>query len=97
MAKLSGTDAAGFDAQLKTTRLYVDPKEASAFAASDALAAATDRVRRFSFNHGLFGQAARSVDDVGIALPNHRTLGSATNVTLRFDPSYMAMAANGAL
>lgn len=97
MAKLSGTDLAGFDRQLKTTQLYVDPKAASAFASSPALVEATDRVRKFSFAHGLFGQAARSVDDVGIALPGGRTLGSASNVTLRFDPSYMAMAAGGSL
>lgn len=97
MAKLSGTDLTGFDAQLRTTHLYVDPKEAAAFAADPALITATDRVRHFSFDHGLFGQAAQSVDDIGIAFPNGQTLGSASNVRLRFDPTYMAMAANGQL
>jgi len=97
MAKLSGTDQAGFESQLKTTRLYVDPKEAAAFETDPALVTATDRVRRFSFAHGLFGQAARSVDDIGIAFPGGKVLGSASNVRLRFDPSYMAMAADGKL
>jgi NitT/TauT family transport system substrate-binding protein len=97
MAKLSGADQAGFESQLKTTRLYVNPKEAAAFAADPALVAATDRVRQFSFAHGLFGQAAHSVDDIGIAFPGGKVLGSASNIKLRFDPSYMAMAADGKL
>jgi NitT/TauT family transport system substrate-binding protein len=97
MAKLSGTDQAGFESQLKTTRLYVDPKEAAAFVANPALITATDRVRQFSFAHGLFGQAARSVDDIGIAFPSGKVLGSASNIRLRFDSSYMAMAADGKL
>ena len=37
MAKLSGTDLAGFDSQLKTTHLYVDPKEAAAYTIDPAL------------------------------------------------------------
>jgi NitT/TauT family transport system substrate-binding protein len=97
MAKLSGTDLAGFDSQLKTTHLYVTPHDALAYETDPALAAATDRVRHFSFDHGLFGQAARSVDDIGIQLPGGKTLGSETNVKLRFDPTYMALAADGKL
>ena len=97
MAKLSGTDQAGFEGQLKTTHLFVDPKAAAAFVADPALVAATDRVRQFSFAHGLFGQAARSVDDIGIAFPGGKTLGSPANVKLRFDPTYVALAADGKL
>ncbi len=97
MAKLSGTDQAGFESQLKTTHLYVDPKDALAYTTDPALVTATDRVRQFSFAHGLFGQAARSVDDIGIAFPGGKILGSPTNVKLRFDPSYEAMAADGKL
>jgi NitT/TauT family transport system substrate-binding protein len=97
MAKLSGTDLNGFDGQLKTTHLYVDPRGAAAFASDPALVTATDRVRHFSFDHGLFGQAARSVDDIGIAFPGGKTLGSVSNIKLRFDPTYMALAANGGL
>ncbi len=97
MAKLSGADLAGFESQLKTTHLYVDPKSAAAFETDPALATATDRVRRFSFDHGLFGRAPRSVDDIGIALPGGKVLGSPTNVKLRFDPTYMGLAADGKL
>jgi NitT/TauT family transport system substrate-binding protein len=97
MAKLSGTDLAGFDGQLKTTHLFADPKAAAAFTVDPALVTATDRVRHFSFDHGLFGQAARSVDDIGIAFPGGKVLGSPDNVKLRFDPTYETMAANGQL
>jgi NitT/TauT family transport system substrate-binding protein len=97
MAKLSGTDLAGFEAQLKTTHLYVDPAAAAAYETDPAMVTATDRVRTFSFAHGLFGQAARSVDDIGIALPGGKTLGSPANIKLRFDPSYMTLAAAGKL
>jgi NitT/TauT family transport system substrate-binding protein len=97
MARLSGATPAAFEAQLKTTHLYVDPKAAAAYETDPALVTATDRVRRFSFAHGLFGQAARSVDDVGISLPGGKTLGSTANVKLRFDPTYMTLAADGKL
>jgi NitT/TauT family transport system substrate-binding protein len=97
MAKLSGTDLAGFEAQLKTTHLYVGANDALAYTLDPALVSATDRVRRFSFAHGLFGQAARSVDDIGIAFPGGRTLGSAANIRLRFDPTYEKLAADGKL
>ena len=97
MAKLSGTDQAGFESQLTTTHLYVDPKAAAAYADDPALVTATDRVRHFSFDHGLFGQAARSVDDIGIAFPSGKILGSTSNVKLRFDDAFMLMAAAGKL
>lgn len=97
MAKLSGTDLAGYQGQLATTFLFTEPKAAADFVASPAFAEATDKVRKFSFEHGLFGQGARSVDDIGIALPGGKTLGDPANVKLRFDPSYMQMAAGSAL
>jgi NitT/TauT family transport system substrate-binding protein len=97
MARLSGTDLPGFEGQLRTTHLFADPKAAEAFVSDPALVAATDRVRRFSFDHGLFGQAARSVDDIGIGFPGGKVLGAPGNVKLRFDPTFMALAADGKL
>ena len=96
MAKAAGTSEASFDDQLKTTHLYARASDAAAYAATADLVTVTDRVRRFSFSHGLFGPAAKSVDAIGIAFPG-RTLGDAGNVRLRFDPSYMRMAADGKL
>lgn len=97
MGQLSGTDQAGFEAQLATTAMYYTPAEALAFFNSAELKTATDHVRNFSFANGLFGQGATSVDAIGIAFPAGQTLGDAANTKLRFDPSYTAMAAQGEL
>jgi len=97
MAKLSGTDLAGYESQLKTTYLYYSPKDALAATVSPDLVAANDKVRQFSFQAGLFGQGAKSVDDIGIEFPGGKILGSPQNVKLRFDPTYVTLAADGAL
>lgn len=97
MAKASGTDLAGFEGQLKTTKMFYQPAEAVAFAKSADVVRTMDYVRKFSFAHGLLGEGAKSVDVVGIAFPGGKTLGDAKNVKLRYDASYMAMAAEGKL
>jgi NitT/TauT family transport system substrate-binding protein len=97
MAKLSGTDLAGFDGQLKTTRMFYEPKDAVAFTTSPALVTTMDNVRKFSFAHGLLGEGAKSVDVVGMSFPNGKTLGNTANSKLHFDPSFMQMAADGKL
>ncbi|MGO4722856.1 MULTISPECIES: putative urea ABC transporter substrate-binding protein [unclassified Inquilinus] len=97
MAKQSGTDRAGFEAQLAATRLFADPKDAVAFSESQELVRTMDLVRGFSFDHGLLGEGARDKDAVGIAFAKGATLGDAGNLKLRFDPTYMALAADGKL
>jgi NitT/TauT family transport system substrate-binding protein len=97
MAKAAGTSEASFDDQLKTTHLYAQAKDAVAYAQNPDLITVTDRVRRFSFAHGLFGPTAKSVDAIGITFPGGKALGDPKNVKLRFDPSYMKLAADGKL
>jgi NitT/TauT family transport system substrate-binding protein len=97
MGAASGTDLAGYEAQLKTTAMYYEPSAALAFYTSQDLVTATDRVRNFSFANGLFGQGATSVDAIGITFPGGQTLGDQSNVKLRFDPSYTDAAAKGEL
>ncbi len=97
MAKAAGTDAASFEGQLKTTHLYANAKDAAAYAENPDLITVTDRVRRFSFANGLFGPGAKSVDAIGITFAGGKSLGDTKNVKLRFDPSYMKMAADGKL
>lgn len=97
MGELSGTDLAGYESQLKTTYMYYTPAEALAFMRSPELSAGLERVRQFSFATGLFGQGAKSVDDIGISVPGGATLGSTSNVKLRFDDTYTAAAAAGGL
>ncbi|HYB98844.1 MAG TPA: putative urea ABC transporter substrate-binding protein [Candidatus Limnocylindrales bacterium] len=93
MAKASGTDLAGFEAQLATTRMFYTPKEAADFAASAALTTTMDHVRKFSFEHGLLGAGAKSADAIGIQYPGGKTAGDASNIMLRFDNTFMAAAA----
>ncbi|WEK46562.1 MAG: putative urea ABC transporter substrate-binding protein [Candidatus Andeanibacterium colombiense] len=97
MAKLAGATPESFDKQLTTTYLYSDPKAAVAATASPALITTMTRVRDFSYAQGLFGQGAKSADAVGMSFPGGKTLGDAQHVTLRFDPSFMQMAADGKL
>jgi NitT/TauT family transport system substrate-binding protein len=97
MAKASGTDLAGFASQLATTRLFVTPAEAYQFVTGDSVIKTMDLVRRFSFDHGILGQGASSVDVVGIQFPAAKTLGDTRNIKMRFDPTYTKMAMDGTL
>ncbi|WP_434699706.1 putative urea ABC transporter substrate-binding protein [Pseudomonas sp. D1-1] len=97
MAKASGTDLKGFQAQLDTTKLFATPKEALAFATSEQLPATLRKVAEFSFRHGLLGEGAKDADAVGMAFANGVTLGDKTNLKLRFDPTYVQLAADAKL
>lgn len=97
MAKASGTDLQGFQAQLNTTKLFATPKEALAFATSEQLPATLRKVAEFSFRHGLLGEGAKDADAVGMAFTNGVTLGDKTNLKLRFDPTYVQLAADAKL
>jgi len=97
MAKLSGTDLAGFEAQLKTTRMFYTPKDAMAFTTSADLTKTMELVRSFCFDHKLLGEGVKTKDAIGIQVGSGETLGNKKNVKLRFDASYMKMAADNKL
>nr|WP_245884301.1 putative urea ABC transporter substrate-binding protein [Hartmannibacter diazotrophicus] len=97
MGEMSGTDMAGYDAQLAATKLFSSAADAVAFTKSEDLVTTMDHVRTFSFDHGLLGDGAPSPDVIGIGFPGGKVLGDEGNVKLRFDPSYMEMAAEGKL
>ena len=97
MAKASGTDLAGFQSQLDTTKLFATPKEALAFATSPQLPATMGKVAEFSFKHGLLGEGAKDASAVGMRFANGVTSGDKANLKLQFDPSYVQMAADGKL
>lgn len=97
MAKLAGTTPEAFEGQLATTFLYTDAKAAVAAMESPDLVTTMERVRDFSFAQGLFGQGARSADAVGMEFPGGKTLGDTNAITLRFDPTFMKLAADGKL
>ena len=96
MAKLSGATPEMFESQLKTTFLYADAKAAVAATNAPELLTKMTLVRDFSFSKGLFKGAA-SADAVGIGFPGGKTLGDPARVTLRFDDSFMKLAADGKL
>lgn len=97
MAEASGTDLAGFNAQLATTQMFYAPADAVAFANDPKLIETMKFVARFLFDHGILGEGATSPDFVGMEFPGGKTLGDSANIKLRFDPSFMAMAAEGKL
>jgi NitT/TauT family transport system substrate-binding protein len=97
MAKASGTDLAGFDGQLKTTQMFYKPADAVAFTKDPKLATTMQFVAKFLFDHGILGQGATGPDFVGVEFSGGKIVGDKSKVTLRFDPTYMEMAAAGKL
>ena len=97
MAEASGTDLAGYQAQLDATNMFYTAAEAVSFANSDQLQAAMKHITDFSFDHGLLGDGAMDADFIGIAYPDGDVAGNKNNVKLRFDSSFMKMAADNAL
>ncbi len=97
MAEASGTDLAGYQAQLASTEMFYAPADAVAFTQDPALKQTMVNVAEFLFDKGILGEGAPSADFVGVAYPDGTTTGDAGNVRLRFDTSFMAMAAAGEL
>jgi len=96
MGKASGTDLAGYEAQLASTKMFYAAKEAVEFVNSPDLKKTMQYVAEFSFEHGLLGEGAPDAGFIGIETPAG-VYGNKDNVQLRFDPSYMQMAAEGKL
>lgn len=96
MAEASGTDLAGYEAQLASTKMFFQPAEAVSFTQSAALKSTMQKVCEFSFEHGLLGEGAPDAGFIGIETPAG-VYGNPGNIKLRFDPSFMEMAAKGAL
>nr|WP_314420241.1 putative urea ABC transporter substrate-binding protein [uncultured Erwinia sp.] len=97
MATASGTDLAGYHAQLKTTHLFYTPADNLQFITGSELAKTMQRVAQFSFDKGLLGDGAQSADFIGMQFPGGVTQGDSGNLKLRFDDSYLKMAADGTL
>ncbi|MGB5094062.1 MAG: putative urea ABC transporter substrate-binding protein [Parvibaculum sp.] len=97
MGKASGTDLAGFEAQLATTKMFYEPAYAVAFASSENMPTITREVTKFLFDHALLGNNAPSPDVVGIEMPDGSVVGDTGNVKLRFTTEFMKLAADGKL
>lgn len=83
--------------QLSTTHIYYTPKSALEMGSSPELKRIMELVRQFCFSHQLLGEKTKSVDDVAIRFPDGAIQGNKDRVRLRFDNSYMQMAAEGKL
>jgi len=92
----SGTDLAGYEAQLASTQMFYKPAEAVKFTNSKDLLTIMKNVAEFSFEHGLLGEGAPDAGFIGIETPSG-IYGNSNNIKLRFDPTYMQMAADGKL
>lgn len=97
MATASGTDLAGYDAQLSTTQMFYDPAAAVDFTEGPDLPQTMTNVATFLFDKGILGTGAPSPDFVGVEYPGGLVTGDPNNVTFRYDVTYMQMAADGAL
>jgi len=69
MAEASGTDLAGYEAQLASTEMFYTPKVALDLVNSDELVSTMEKVANFSFTHGLLGDGAPDAGFIGVEMP----------------------------
>lgn len=96
MADFAGGTLDEFKAQLETTAMFYEPREATDFTTGEKIKQTMEYVRTFSFDHGLYGDAD-SKDFVGISFADGTVMGNKDNVKLRFSAEYMQMAADNKL
>jgi len=96
MAQASGTDLAGYEAQLASTEMFYTPSAALSLTNSPTLVTTMQHVAEFSFEHGLLGEGAPDATFIGIETPAG-VYGDSNNIKLRFNPAYMQMALDGSL
>ncbi len=96
MGTASGTDLAGYEAQLAATEMFYTPQDYISFTETD-LEKTTHFVNKFLFDHGLLGQDATSPGYIGIELADGTIVGEAGNVLLRYNTEYAKLAAEGKL
>lgn len=97
MAEAAGTNVESLQAQLDATYLFPTPEAKLAYLTTEQLTESMDFVRRFSFQHGLLGEGARTPDAVGIEMPDGSVLGNPDNIRMRFNHEFVEMAAEGKL
>ncbi|WP_246251771.1 hypothetical protein [Parasulfitobacter algicola] len=97
MTEASGTDLAGYKAQLASTEILYDLTDAVAFTQGVDLPITMTNIAEFLFDKGIPGEEASSADFVGVEYPNGTITCDANNVTFRFDTTFMQMVADDAL
>jgi len=97
IAAVSEDTLPSYKEQLSTTHMMYQAGEAVAMADSAGLKDKMQLVRQFCFTHGLLGSGIKSADDVALKYPDGSVQGKADRVRLRFDDTYMKLAAGGKL
>jgi NitT/TauT family transport system substrate-binding protein len=97
IAEGSADSLESYKEQLGTTHMFYQPQSGAQFGKSPELRKIMALVRQFCFDHGLLGEKTGSVDDVAIRYPDGSIQGNADRVRLRFDTTYMEMAAQAKL
>ena len=97
MAESAGCSLTEYKMQLKTTAMFYRPQEAVDYTSGEEIKQKMNYVRNFCFAHGLLGENARSVDEVGIKYPDGTIQGDQENLQMIFDASFMELAADNKL
>jgi NitT/TauT family transport system substrate-binding protein len=97
IADVSQDSLASYKEQLSTTHMFYTPQAAVEMTLSAQIKKTMELVRQFCFLHHLLGEKTPSADDVAIQFPDSSIQGKKERVRLRFDASYMQMAAGGKL
>lgn len=97
MATKAGGTEAEFIAQLKTTAMFYTAKECSEFTKQKQIENTMEEVRTFCFDHGLFGLGAADKEFIGIRFADGTVIGDKDNVKMKFDSTFVEMAAEGKL
>ncbi|MFL6463747.1 MAG: putative urea ABC transporter substrate-binding protein [Bryobacteraceae bacterium] len=97
IASVSEDTLSSYKEQLSTTHMLYKPQEAADMATSATLKDKMKLVRQFCFTHGLLGSGTKSADDIAVKFPDGSASGKPDRVRLRFDATYMQLAAGGKL
>ena len=77
--------------------MFFTPDKAVEFTKSAELPETMKFVAEFLFDKGILGEGAPSPEFVGVSFPDGSIYGDSANVKLKFDTTYMEMAAKGEL
>ncbi|WP_068829465.1 putative urea ABC transporter substrate-binding protein [Pseudomonas sp. BMS12] len=92
MASAAQTSPEDFDEQLRTIRSFYSPRSAMTFSKDGKLPEMMERVAQFADSQQLLGEG-NGLRRLGISFGDDQVLGNSSRVLLRFNPTYMRLAA----
>jgi NitT/TauT family transport system substrate-binding protein len=97
VAEASKDSLDSYKEQLGTTHMFYTAQSAAQMNSSADIKKTMDLVRQFCFSHGMLGEKTKSPDEIGIQFVDGSVLGKSDHIRLRFNTSYMQLAAQGKL